>query len=72
MEEVSLKQVYEELRKIEQKMITKEEIESLIETVEIMSNPRMVRKIADSMEDIKNGRVKKIKSVNDMIKEMDI
>ena len=69
-ETVSVKDVYEELKKIKQKMATKEDVESLIETIEIISNPETMRQIADSMDDIKHGRVKEITSVQDMLDEM--
>lgn len=68
-EAVTLKEVYEELIKIEDKMVTQEQIETLTETIAILSNPETMRQIADSMEDIKHGRVKKIESVKDLIKE---
>ena len=69
-EAVSVKDVYEELKKIEQKMATKEDVESLIETIEIISNPETMRQIADSMDDIKHGRVKEITSAQDMLDEI--
>ena len=69
-EAVSMKQIYEELKKIEKKMATKEEVESLTETIEVLGNPETMRQIADSMADIKRGRVKEITSVRDMINEM--
>ncbi len=65
-----MKQIYEELKKIEKKMATKEEVESLTETIEVLGNPETMRQIADSMADIKRGRVKEITSVRDMINEM--
>ncbi len=69
-EAISMKQIYEELKKIEKKMATKEEVESLTETIEVLGNPETMRQIADSMADIKRGRVKEITSVRDMINEM--
>ncbi len=51
-------------------MVTKKEIESLIDTIGIMSNPKTMKQIAKSMEDIKHGRVKEISSVKDLINEM--
>lgn len=68
-ETVSIKKVYKELKNIEKKMVTKKEIESLIETIGIMSNPETMKQVAKSMEDIKHGRVKEVGSVKDLIKE---
>ncbi|HLD33449.1 MAG TPA: hypothetical protein VJB66_01900 [Candidatus Nanoarchaeia archaeon] len=48
-------------------MTTNEDVESLVETIEILSNPETMRRIAASMEDIKHGRVKAVRSVKDML-----
>jgi len=69
-ETVSIKKVYEELKNIEKKMVTKKEIESLTDTIKIISNPETMKQIAESMEDIKHGRVKEVNSAKDLIKEM--
>ena len=69
-ETVSIKKIYEELKNIEKKMVTKKEIESLTDTIKIVSNPETMKQIAESMEDIKHGRVKEVNSVKDLIKEM--
>lgn len=67
---ISNEQIYEELKRIESKMATREEVESLLDTIKIMSNPEMMRQIADSLADIKDGKVKEIHSVKDMLAEM--
>lgn len=67
---LTLKSVNEELKKIKQKMATKEDIDSLKETIEILSNPDTMRQIADSVGDIQHNRVKEVHSVQDMLKEM--
>jgi len=69
-ETILLKEVYEELKKIERKMVTKKEIESLVETMEIMSNPDTIKQIVESMEDIKQGKVKEVSGVKDLLSEM--
>ena len=48
-------------------MATKKEVKSLAETIEIMSNPETMRKIANSMDDIKHGKVKVVHCVKDML-----
>lgn len=69
-EAVTLQQVYSELKRIEQNMATKKEVESLIETIEFMSNPKTMQQVADSMKDVQHGRVKEVHSVKDMLDEM--
>ena len=68
METITVNDVFAELKKIEQKMATKEDIESLTYTIEIMSNPDTMRQIVDSMSDIQEG--KEVHSVKDMLDEM--
>jgi len=67
---VTIEDVYRELKKMEEKMITKEDIESLIDTVEILSNPKTMEALNKSDHDIKAGRVKKITSVEDLLNEL--
>ncbi len=67
---ISMKQIYEELKKIEKKMATKKEIESLMETISIMNNPDTMKQIAESIEDIKQGRVKEISSAKDLTSDL--
>jgi len=69
-EAVSIKKVYDELKRIEQEMATKKEIEILTDTISIMSNPETMKQIAGSLKDIEKGRTKEINSVKDLIKEM--
>ena len=67
---ISIQQVYEELKKIEKRMVTKKEIESLIDTISIMNNPETLKQIAGSIEDIKHGRVKETGSSQDLLNEL--
>ena len=68
-EAISITDVYEELKKIERNMVTKADIESLTETIEIMSNPETMKQLAMGAEDIRKGRVKQITSVKDLLSE---
>ncbi len=68
-EAISITDVYEELKKIERNMVTKADIESLTETIEIMNNPETMKQLMASTEDIKKGKVKEIKSVKDLISD---
>ena len=70
MSDVSLKQVYEEIRRVEENMVTKKDIQALVDTLEILSNPETLRQIAESDLDIKAGRTKKITSAQDLLAEM--
>ena len=66
-ETITIKTVYDELRNLETKMITKNEIESLIQTVEIVANPDTIKQLMRSKEDITHGRVKEVSSVKDIL-----
>lgn len=68
-EAVSMKEVYEELKKIERNMATKTELESLADTIEILSNPETMKQLVGSAEDIRKGKVKQITSAQDLISE---
>ncbi len=63
---IRLEDLYRELKKIEQAMITKAEMNSMIETIAILSNKDTMRQIIASEKNIKSGKVKKIESVNDL------
>ena len=63
-ETVTLEKVYKELKTIENTMVTKEEMERILETMEIISNDHTMEQIKQSEEDIKNGDVEEIDSVN--------
>ena len=69
-ETITIKQVYGELKKIEKNMVTKRQMEALMETIQIMGNPDTMKQIAESMEAIKEGRVKEVNSVKDLLREM--
>ena len=69
-ETISIKRIYDELKKMEKQMVTKKEMLSLIDTIGIMGNPETMKQIAGSMEDIKQGRVKDVSSVKDLMNEM--
>jgi len=47
-------------------MVTKEEMERILETMEIMANPNTMEQIKISEKDIKLGKVKEIKSIKDI------
>lgn len=70
METVTIKQVYDELKALEQKIVTKHDLNQIVETIGIMSNPETMKQIKRSEEDIRHGRVKKINSAKELMDEM--
>ena len=69
-EAISMERVYEELKMIESRMATKEDLKALADTIEILSNPETMKQIAESDRDIKEGKVKEINSADDLLSEM--
>ena len=69
-ESVTIQDVYEALKRLEEKMVTREDIEALVGSVEILSNPKTMEALRKSEEDIKAGRIKAITCVEDMLIEM--
>ena len=66
---VTIEQVYQEIKKIREDMVRKEDLEALVDTVEILSDSATMQRIRKSEEDIKAGRVKEITSVEDLLNE---
>ena len=66
---VTIDEVYQEIRKIRADMVRREDLEALVDTVEILSNKETMQLIRQSDEDIRHGRVKEIKSVDDLLNE---
>ncbi|MBU7023157.1 MAG: hypothetical protein HXS40_03235 [Theionarchaea archaeon] len=66
----TLQDVYETLKRIEEKMISREDVEALIDTVEILNNPETMKAIRRSDRDIQAGRVRAISSVKEMLDEL--
>jgi len=64
---ITVNDVYNELRKIEKRMITKEQLDMAIETIAILSNPNTIKQIKNSNSDIKSKKIKEIKSVKDLL-----
>ena len=68
---ITTQDIYKKLENIEKRMVTKKQLDSLVETMEIMGNPKTMKSIQESEKDIKAGRYKKVESVKEMLKEMD-
>ena len=67
---VTIQDVYDALKRVEDKMVTREEIEALVDSVEILSNPKTMEALRKSEEDIKAGGVKEVTSVDDLLAEL--
>jgi len=67
---ITIEDVYQELKKIEEKIATREDIEALIDSVEILNTPKTMEALRKSDRDIKTGRVKKVNSVKDLLDEL--
>ncbi len=65
-ESISLSDIYEKLKKIERTMATKQELTEAFETIAVLSNDDTMNQIESSESDIKRGKFKQIRSVNDM------
>ena len=69
-ESISTNRIFEELKRIEKSMATKEDLQALADSIEILGNPETMGQIAESSKNIKEGRVKKINSALDLLHEM--
>ncbi len=67
---VTIEDVYHELKVIERKMVTHEELEALVDSVEILGNPKTMEALRRSDIDIKEGRVKEVSSVEELLSEL--
>ena len=71
MSSVTIQEVYNKLLSIEEHMVTKEELEPFIDTIEILSNHGTMQALAKSDGDIKKGNVKSITGIEDLLAELD-
>ncbi len=69
-ESITIEDVYQELKAIERKMVTREDLEALIDSVEILSNPKTMEALRKSDLDIKEGKVKEVSSVEELLSEL--
>jgi antitoxin YefM len=66
---VTIEEVYQEIKKIRADMVKREDLEALVDTVEILSNPATMETIKKSDRDIRQGKVKTITSIDDLLDE---
>jgi PHD/YefM family antitoxin component YafN of YafNO toxin-antitoxin module len=67
---VTIDEVYQEIKKIRETMVRREDLEALVDTIEILNNPKTMEIIKQSESDIAAGRVKEISSVDDLLDEI--
>ena len=70
-ETVSLRKVYRELLEIKQRMLSREEFESKMETLEILHNADTMRQLKASEEDMRMGRTKRIRNVKYLLADLE-
>ena len=66
-EAITMKMVFDELKAIEKKMVTKEEMESYLETKDILSNSKTMKSLKKSLKEFDMGKGKAVKSVYDLL-----
>jgi hypothetical protein len=70
IESVTIEDVYQELKTIERTMVTREDLDAIIDSVEILSNPKTMAALHKCDLDIKEGRVKEVSSIEEMLSEL--
>ena len=51
-------------------MLTREDLEALIDSIDFLSNPKTMEALYKSDLDIREGRVKEVSSVKDLLSEL--
>ena len=69
-ETATIQDVYRELLEIKTHMVSKEELKQILDTTEILQNPKTMAQVRSSEQDIKLGRTKKVKNVKDLLADM--
>jgi len=67
---VTLKDVYALVKEIKQSIVSKEEVERLLETMELLHNPETMRQVRASEKDIRAGKTKPVRNVKDLLAEL--
>jgi hypothetical protein len=66
MNQIDTQKIFEKLLQIEKEMITRNELNRILETIEIISNLETMNQIISSEKDILLGKIKEINSVKDI------
>jgi len=67
---VTIDELYLEIKKIQETMVRREDLDALLDTIEILSNPETMAMIQKSEEDIAAGRYREISSIDDLLGEL--
>ena len=67
---VTIEDDYQEIKAIEKTMVTREDLDALIDSIEIIRNPETMEALHKSDIDIKEGRYNEISSVDDLLNEL--
>jgi len=67
---VTIDELYLEIKKIQETMVRREDLDALIDTIEILSDPGMMATIQANEEDITAGRFREISSIDDLLGEL--
>lgn len=66
MKTIDISEINKRLNQIEESMITKQELERVIETIAVLSNEDTINQIRNSEEDISKGNFRIINSVKEI------
>lgn len=66
MKTIDISEINKRLNQIEESMITKQELERVIETIAVLSNEDTINQIRNSEEDISKGKFRIINSVKEI------
>ena len=64
---ITLNELQEEIKKMRKTMVTKQELESWLETMAILSNPETMKQIEASERDVREGRFTEIDSIHELL-----
>ena len=66
----TIQDIYEALKRVEEKMVTQKDVEALIDSLEILNDPKTTEALHKSDQDIKSGRAKEVTSVKELLDEL--
>ncbi len=64
---ITLNELQEEIKMMRKTMVTKQELESWLETMAILSNPETMKQIEASEQDVRKGRFTEINSIYELL-----
>jgi hypothetical protein len=67
---VTIDELYIEIKKIQETMVRREDLDALLDTIEILSDPEAMTTIQKSEDDIAAGRYREISSIDDLLSEL--